>query len=307
MLHEVFYWILNMSIIGGLIGLLVLIIRRIPRLPHGFVYALWLIPAFRLLTPLGISSRYSVMTLLSRFTTRTVEVRLPGFPSDTSFSMTNAVMAAEDYFPITYKTDTLDAVFSWASRIWLVIAAALFIAMLILYFLARAEIKGAVHVEGNLYRSDRITAPAVYGVFRPKIILPEQVNDDALPYILLHERAHIKRRDNLLRVFALMIACLHWFNPLAWVMLGRFFEDMELSCDARVMKGLGEDEGKRYALSIVDAAYTKSMLVSAFGGAKIKVRVENILSYRRLTAVSGFCFVALFAAVLYVLLTGAQV
>ncbi len=305
MLHEIFYWVLNMSILGGLTGLLVLLLRRVKLLPRGFCYALWLLPAMRLLLPFGVASRFSLMTLLSRAATRTVTVQVPF--SDVPFSGLNAVAAAQSYFPITYKTDLLASVFSVASLIWVIVATALLLTLFFLYIVTRREVADAVHVKGNLYRSPRVTAPAVYGLFKPKIIIPETVDEDALSYILLHENAHIRRHDNLARAAALFLCCLHWFNPLTWMMLRAFFADMELACDTKVLRRLSPDEGKAYARSLVNASAGKSVFVSAFGGAKVRVRVENILSYKKLTWGAAFCFALLFAAITLTLLTGATV
>ena len=301
MLSEIFYWVLNVSIVGSLMGLGLLALRRIKYLPRFVVYLLWLIPLFRLWSPFGLANRYSFLNLLSKFTTRTVVVweRAPGLTTS------NFLMAADEYFPITYKTQLLEGVFTTASFVWIVVAAAGVLTAVLLYALTKSALKSAEHVRDNIYQSPQISSPAVYGIFRPKIILPTALAKGDSEYILMHERVHIARRDNLWRVAAVITACLHWFNPLVWIFLKCFFADMELACDAKVIRQLTAGQKKEYAVAVLTAAQGKAFFASAFGGAKTRVRIESILSYKKLTAFSAVCFAALFIAVAVVLLTNA--
>lgn len=123
MLQEVFYWIFNMSITAALTGLLIMPVRLIKRIPRRLTTFLWIIPFLRLTIPLGLDSPYSLMSLLSKITTKTVVVFQP--TEDISFSMMNSVMAANSYFPITYKVNILENILSVASVIWAVAALAI--------------------------------------------------------------------------------------------------------------------------------------------------------------------------------------
>jgi len=223
-----------------------------------------------------------------------------------SVGFTNSIMAAEDYFPIVYKTNVLESVFNISGFVWIVVFCALIITAALLYYFTKSEVKNAVHMSGNVYRCGSVTSPAVYGIFRPKIIVPENVSEESLKHILLHENVHLKRKDNLLRCAAIVTACLHWFNPFAWLFLKYVFEDMELACDAKVLKSLSGEEKKSYALTLLNFASKKTLYVSAFGAPRTRVRIENILSYRKLTIVSGIFFFTLTAAVIILLLLNAQ-
>lgn len=305
MLAEIFYWVLNMSLIASLMGAIILLLRSIKPLPRFLVCCLWLVPLVRFWVPFAFPGKYSLMTLISQFTTRSVPAfQTSGMPE---LIYTNVVMGADGYFPLVYKTDALRIVFSVASVVWLVGFAATLTALVFLYSMNKVRVRDAVHVSGNVYRSAKVTSPAVYGIINPKIILPDGVAESDMKYILLHETAHIRRKDNLLRGVALITACIHWFNPLAWIFLKTCFADMELACDAKALKGL-TDEGRRlYALSLLNCAAPKNVFVSAFGGAKLKPRIENIFAYKKLTIISGLFFAALTAAVFFILLTNAQV
>ena len=303
-LSETFYWVLNISIIGGASGLIIMALRKIPKIPRFAVYLLWALPLIRLWIPFSLTSRWSLLSLISQYTTKTLVIgrSSPGIPE---FSMTNSIQAAESYFPITYKTDLLGDIFEVAAVIWAIIAAAAILSSIFLYVLTKREMRDAKHLRGNIWTSDIITSPAVYGIIKPKIIIPGWVAEKDMPYILAHELVHIRRRDNLWRVVAVITACVHWFNPLSWIFLRRFFADMELACDIKALKTLGEDKAKDYAAALLTCATGKSYFASAFGGAKTQVRIENILSYKKLTLLSTLSFGALVAAITFVLITNA--
>jgi len=300
-LGEVFYWVFNMSIAAAITGAVVVLIGKIKRIPRRFAYIMWLAPFLRMWLPLGLGSKYSLMSLLSKVTTKTVIV----YEGYETFTMMNHIMAANSYFPITYKISLLEDLFAVASVIWIIVAAAVLVSLVILYAITKSELSGACHFRDNVYLSEKVTSPAVYGVFRPKIILPADFAKKDLTYILAHENAHIKNADNLWRAVAFVTVAIHWFNPLAWIFLKSFLAETELACDERVLSRFGEEEKKAYAAALVDCAEDRNVFASAFGGARIRVRVDSILSYKKLSLLSGAFFTALAAAILYVLLTNA--
>lgn len=302
---DVLYWLLNMSIIGSAAGLFVLLLRLIKALPRRFINLLWAIPLLRFCIPVGLGGRYGLMSLLPRYIVKKVPVS-DGASSFLEISTTNSLQAADSYFPITYKTDLLADVFRYGSIVWAVIAAALLIAMTVIYIATLSELKGAERLHGNVYCSDKITSPAVYGIFRPKIIIPVSYKDSPdLDLILLHERQHIKRRDNFYRIAAFVVAAVHWFNPLAWLFLKLYLSDSELACDESVLSKLNEDGRKQYAYALLDAHKSKTVFASAFGGAKLKTRIERIVSFKKMTVVSVIGLGVLAAVIAYILLTNA--
>ena len=113
-------------------------------------------------------------------------------------------------------------------------------------------------------------APALVGFIRPRILLPQHVLDamafDELRLILLHELAHIKRRDVLINWIATLIAVIHWPNPAAWLVSWRMRVERELACDELVLR-IGRDAGGVvYAKTIVK-------LVEALSGGDWRGRV----------------------------------
>ena len=303
MLQEVFYWIFNMSITAALTGILVMLVRMIKKIPRRIMVFLWLVPFLRMTVPLGLNSPYSLMTLISKITTKTIVVFQP--TEDISFSMMNSVMAANTYFPITYKVNILDDIFGVASVVWIIVSLAILLMLIIIYFTTIHEIKDSTHLKDNVYLSEKVTSPAVYGIIRPRIILPLSYKDKDIELIIQHEKTHIRGLDNLWRMIAFMVVAVHWFNPLAWMFLRALLADLELSCDERVLVKLGVDRSKEYATALLECRQGPTVFASAFGGARIRTRIENVLSFRKLTWISLVAFVALIGIIFYVLLTNA--
>jgi len=304
MLGELFYWLFNMSIAATICSIPVMLLRMIKKIPRRIFIWLWLIPFIRMCIPVGISSKYGIMALLSKFTTKSITVYELGF--DSSLTIMNHVMGANSYFPITYKVNLLEDLFNITSVIWLIVALAAILTLTIIYFVTLGEVKDAQNMEGNVYLSDKIKTPALYGIIKPKIILPMEYEASELKYILLHERAHMKRKDNFIRLLALVVVCLHWFNPLAWLILKLLYSDIELACDELVLSKCNEAERKEYAYTLLHTAEKTNVFAASFGGAKIRLRIENVLSYKKISLASWVAFSALLISIAYILLTNAS-
>lgn len=300
---DVFYWLLNACIYGSLIGILLLIVRSIRKIPRRVIYILWAIPLLRFWMPFGLTSRFSLLSLISKYATKTVILGDSPFLSQITAS--NVIQAADAYFPILYKSDPLERVFSVSSVVWLIGLCTIVLTGILLYVFTMSAVKNARCLRDNIYVSDRVTAPALYGILKPKIMIPTYMEDDDLHYILQHEKMHIRRKDNLFRCIALLTAALHWFNPLIWVFLKCYYEDLELACDERVIAKMAPDSRIGYARALVHVSETRSAFVSAFGGAKIRVRIENILSYRAMTVLSLSALILLIVITAVTLLTNA--
>ncbi|MHB8125351.1 MAG: M56 family metallopeptidase [Desulfitobacteriaceae bacterium] len=301
MLDHVFYFVLNMSITAALIIMVLLIIRMSfgRWIPKSVVYSLWGIVLFRLLVPVAIPSEVSMLNLFSGFLTRTVAVP-KGFERMPDFSTLNSIQAANAYFPLEYKSDILRIIFTVSGYVWIAGAVILSIALLVMYNLTVAHLRKAelikdsvvlemcrsrlkVKSEVRLFASDCVASPIVVGIINPRIIIPQDMDEQTLEYALRHELAHIKRRDNLWKMIALFAVCIHWFNPLVWLSLYIADRDMELACDAKVLKDLAGEERKLYAEALVSLAAKQRFAHTSFGGTAIKRRIINIVNYQRVS------------------------
>ncbi len=296
---EVFYWILNMSIGASMSGIVIIALRKMKKLPKRLIFLFWIIPFLRMWVPVGIGSKYGLMGILSQAGMKTVVV----YESRETISAMNAVGAADSYFPVTYKINILENVFHWAAVVWLAGCAAFLGILSFLYASSKKELRRTIRRQDNIRLSDATKSPRVYGIFRPQILLPAGYEDKNITYILAHEKAHIRRMDNLWRLLGFITVCVHWFNPFSWLFLKLFLEDMEFSCDEMVLKDFDEKERKAYAKALVDCAEDSSVFASAFGGAGLSKRICRILSYKKVSLFAATCFALLGVVIAYMLLT----
>ena len=116
---------------------------------------------------------------------------------------------------------------------------------------------------------------------------------------------HIRSGDNFWRIIAFLIVAVHWFNPICWLFLKGLLNDFELSCDERVLTKLQDSRAKEYALSLLESKQGTTVFASAFGGAKIRKRIENIISFKKMTWFSLTVFSTLIVIIFCMLLTNA--
>lgn len=141
-----------------------------------------------------------------------------------------------------------------------------------------------------VFSNDAIASPLVSGIFRPRIYLPAAMDfrqTALLRHILVHECMHVKRKDNGLKAVMLLVLCLHWYNPLVWLMAKNLASDLEAACDAAVLRQTGVEERKGYAASLLAMAITgnrSTLLYSAFSKTEVERRMKNVLSYQKATA-----------------------
>ena len=96
-----------------------------------------------------------------------------------------------------------------------------------------------------VFTNDEIASPLVCGLFAPKIYLPTRMdfsNTELLRHILCHETMHIRRKDNWIKAVMLVTLCLHWFNPLVWIMSKYLASDLELACDEAVLRHYDKED-----------------------------------------------------------------
>ncbi len=99
-----------------------------------------------------------------------------------------------------------------------------------------------------------IKAPMLAGFFRSVLLLPEEkLESETLRYVMLHEVVHFKRKDIWLKTLALVTNCLHWFNPMIWLLTHLVERDTELACDETVLTYLSAQEYRMYGKTILDA------------------------------------------------------
>lgn len=300
--------LVQMTLSGGAFILFIVVVRALAlhRLPKGAFLALWEMAALRLLLPFTIPLPSSLFAPAKHLPVvgdylaaggaavpGTPAVRIPnGTPAQAGTApgavlpmvwlAGAALMAA--YFTVSYvrarrrfRTSTPDD--TPAVRRWLAAQR--------------------LHRPLEVRQSTLVSSPLTYGVLRPVILLPEDMergDETALIYILTHEYIHIWRFDSVVKLVFAAVLCVHWFNPLAWVMYVLANRDLELSCDERVMDTLGGKEKASYALTLINMEETRSRCFSPynhFSKLAIEERIEAIMKYKKASVLALALAVAL--------------
>ena len=148
----------------------------------------------------------------------------------------------------------------------------------------KRKLATAILLRDNIYESEFVDSPFVFGVVKPNIYLPMHMDEGTAAYVIAHERAHLARRDHWWKVLGYLVLALHWFNPLVWVAYILFCRDIELACDEKVVKGLDGAARADYSQALLSCAAPKRAVAAcplAFGEGNIKTRVKSALHYRK--------------------------
>lgn len=172
------------------------------------------------------------------------------------------------------------------ATVWAVGVAVLAVRGIVGYIKLKRHVALACKTSDGCYGGACVTAPFTLGILRPRVYLPDDLQGTARQAVLLHEQTHIRRRDPLTKPLFYAVACLHWFNPLAWLAFCTFERDMEAACDEAAVRGRPLPERNAYCESLLHFAVqgrsTPGSL--AFGQGSVKERIVHLLHYRRLGA-----------------------
>lgn len=295
--------ILQMSVQSGLLIAAILLIRAVAlyRLPKTSFLVLWGVVLARMLLPVSIPSRWSVYSLFGRAV-------------HTSAPAGKAVIVLRD---VTQVQGQLGNTAEHAAgfpvspllAVWLGGMAVLVLVFTGFFLKNYRKFRFSIPVEPNLIieewasghrplrilRSDRVTTPVTLGILRPRVILPKEMDTGdrrLMRFVLTHEYIHIRRLDALWKLLAVCAVCVHWFNPLAWIMLFFLNRDLEISCDEVVLRQLGGNERAAYAQSLLDVAgrgREVSLVQSCFSrnaAEETKERIVAIMKYKKASVLS---------------------
>lgn len=172
------------------------------------------------------------------------------------------------------------------AAVWAVGVAVLAVHGIVGYIKLKCHVALACKTSDGCYSGACVTAPFTLGILRPRVYLPDDLQGTARQAVLLHEQTHIRRRDPLTKPLFYAVACLHWFNPLAWLAFCAFERDMEAACDEAAVRGRPLPERNAYCESLLHFAVQGRSIPGslAFGQGSVKERIVHLLHYRRLGA-----------------------
>ncbi len=168
--------------------------------------------------------------------------------------------------------------------VWLMGVAGLFLHSAVSYMKLKKQLCFSIREEGNIYRADNIEVPMVYGIIKPKIYVPSNVERCYIEYVVEHEKTHILRKDPITKMVMYFIACLHWFNPFVWAAYIFMAKDMEMACDEETLQRIGLTKKKQYATALLELSCGRNHVLAvplAFAEGDSKRRIKNVLAYRK--------------------------
>lgn len=286
-MDDVFLKLVNLSISASWLILAVLVLRVVlKKAPKWVMPLLWGVVALRLVCLFSIESALSLIpsaeTIPSEIVTETREPVL--YEQATLDIVTNPTLPSAAEVPVGVSRQQAQVDFNIYSVLWLAGMAALLVHALVSAGKLKRKLATAILLRDNIYESEFVDSPFVFGVVKPNIYLPMHMDEGTAAYVIAHEHAHLARRDHWWKVLGYLVLALHWFNPLVWVAYILFCRDIELACDEKVVKGLDGAARADYSQALLSCAAPKRAVAAcplAFGEGNIKTRVKSALHYKK--------------------------
>ena len=339
-------WLLDSSLMGSILIVLIILVRLTfkKRLSTHCQYLIWFLLIVRLIIPYAPESSISIFNVFLHLNIKTWPGHVIGvqtnsqatWSTDSQLPISTTVNDADDY---THRIERsfFDSNENIVFGIWLIGALSLTIYTITLTARMRRilkngakvtdvgaiglfeECKLALNIKSTpvLIESSVIRSPMAAGTLRPHIILPSgivtELSQEKLRFIILHELAHLQRKDIYVNWITTLLQIFHWFNPLIWYAFNQMREDRELACDANVLSVLKPDEYKSYGDAIICLlerfsypVYDHTVAGFASGKSHIKQRMAKIAAYKKGTIAEIFWGISLFSLMGCLALTNAQ-
>ena len=286
-MSELFLEIVNRSIAASWIVIAVLILRFcLKKAPKWVNVLLWGIVAVRLIFPFSIESALSLIP--------SAETVSPSIMMETAPSVQTGVPALDQVInPVIdhslspapgASANPLQIWIPVLTVIWLLGVAALFLYSAVSYRRLRRRVCEAVILRDNIYQSENVCSPFVLGIIRPKIYLPYHMDKREMDHVIAHEQTHIRRRDHWWKPLGFLLLTVHWFNPLLWLGYILLCRDIELACDEKVIREMGNEQRADYTQALVSCSVSRRSIAAcplAFGEVGIKERVKSVMNYKK--------------------------
>ncbi len=283
---DIFLEVLNTSIAAGWVVLAVVLARLVlKRSPRSLVCGLWALVGLRLLLPFSLEAPFSLIP-----STRTI-------PPESLFDQAPVIdsgVAVIDQIvnPVYTESFRANPVASvnplqvWAAvwaNLWILGMAAMGLWALVSWLRVRRQVRQSVE-ENGVFLCDRIDTPFLFGLFRPRIYLPSDLDDAAKVHVIAHERAHLARLDHWWKPLGFLLLTVNWFNPVLWLAYVLLCRDIELACDERVIRHFPAAEKKAYSSALLQCSLPRRAIAAcplAFGEVGVKARVKSVLHYKK--------------------------
>lgn len=343
-LYSFISWLLYSSLMGSILLGLILVVRGVfaNRMSANWQYLIWFLLIFKLLIPYAPESSLSVFNIFNHLTIQNLarnyfETQHNEKTNQNTEKKSSMIVNITDDYSLSVKRNFLNFRDFIIFSVWLIGVISLTIYTIHLTIKQKCiikdslrandsyiinlleECKHTMNIKDNpvLIESSVIRSPMVMGAIWPHIVLPTGITNHLsrteLRFILLHELAHLRRRDLYINWIISFLQILHWFNPFIWYAFYQMRQDRELACDAYVLSTLKPDEYKSYGAAIISflekyssSAYDYTIAGLASGSSHIKKRIVMIATYKKETAARVIWGLLLFLLMGCFVLTNAQ-
>ena len=283
----IFLKLLNLSISASWLVLVVLVLRLVlKRAPKWVDVLLWGMVALRLMLPFSIESALSLIPSAETLSPEVVQFDpAPTITSGVEL-IDNAVNPSLSESFAAAPLASVNLLYVWtylAGWVWLIGLAAMLLYALVSYLRLRRQVAASIRVGKQVYLCDDISSPFILGIFRPRVYLPSGLEGETLQSVLRHEGAHLRRRDHWWKPLGHLLVAVYWFHPLIWAAYVLLCRDIELACDEKVIKVLGNEQRADYTQALVACSVNRRVIAAcplAFGEVGVKERVKSVMNYK---------------------------
>lgn len=289
-MSAVFLKLFNLSIEASWLVLAVLALRFLlgrTRTPKYVLMLMWALVGVRLALPFSVESALSLLPSREVITMDTVQFSpaptvstgVPFFDSavNPGFSQAFTPEPGANVNPLHVWTTA-------AGWVWLAGVLAMVGYFAVSALVLKRRVRTCSEAEKGVRESPAVPSPFVFGFLRPVIYLPAGMDPTNRLFVLAHERAHIRRRDYLIKPLAFLLLAVYWFNPVLWLAYVLLCRDIELACDEKVLSELGVQAKRPYSEALLSAVTFHRHVAAcpvAFGEGKLTKRVKNVLSWKK--------------------------
>ena len=270
---------ISTSLMIGIVLLLRLIFKKAPK---ALICGVWALVILRLLLPFQIPLEFSLRPKTPVFTqASTAVVDQQQVYEQTEIPPFVPVQEQGSFFP-TVVIDYMQI----AAYVWCIGLTAMLGYMVFTYLRMKYLLRESVKRGEGVYENGALPTAFLLGYIRPRIYLPTGMSNETAELVIRHERAHLRRGDNWLKLVAYICLATHWYNPAVWLMYLLLCRDIEGACDESVIRTLDVQGRGDYSAALLSCGKGKPNFAGcpvAFGEVSIGQRIRNVLNYKKPT------------------------
>ena len=286
-MDKLFLVILNNTLVAGWMILAVIVFRFIcKKAPKWVNCLLWGLVGIRLAFPFSIESIFSLIPSAKPIPSDIEYAAIPQIDAGIKSVNTviNPVLANSFAASETASVNPMQVVIIFLSYAWIIGVAGLVAYAFVSFILLKRRVKQAEPLDQGIFQCKSIESPFILGVIKPRIYVPDDLDDEAYACVMEHERMHIKRGDHVWKPLGFLILSVYWFNPLCWLAYILLCRDIEFACDEKVTKDKDKAWKAKYCQVLLDCSSQRRMISAcpvAFGEVSVKDRVKSVIRYKK--------------------------